>query len=107
MDDAIDIALTLNKEMPDIGFFNKAKRLEVFIFISNRAEELANHDTEIAMDALTVLSYMSNTFQKAAITAAENISSFTIDTLYASGWSLANVLAIREGFAPHYSFGRY
>ena len=101
MGDAIDIALILYKEMPGIGFFNKAKRLEVFIIISNRAQKLADHDTEIAMEALTVLSYLSNAFQKAAITTAVNISNFSINTLYAPGWSLANVLAIREGFTPH------
>ena len=102
---AIDIALTLREEMPSIGFFSKSKRLQAFIIISNRAQELADHDTEIAMEALTVLSYVSNAFQKAAITAAANIDGFSIGTLYSSGWSLANVLAIREGFAPHRMFG--
>ena len=58
MGDAIDIALTLNKEMPDIGFFNKAKRLDVFFIFSIRLEELANLDTEIAMLSFSILIYI-------------------------------------------------
>ena len=105
MKQAIDIALELKEEMPGIGFFNKAKRLQAFIFISNRAEELSGYDTDTAMEALTVLSYVSAAFQKAAITTAENIRHFSVGTLYPSGWSLANVLAIREGLTPHHLFG--
>ena len=101
---AIDIALILKKEMPGIGFCNKTKRLQAFIVISNRAEKLADYDTELAIEALTILGYMSNAFYKATAAAAKNISRFSFGTLYASGWTIANILAIREGFTPHRLF---
>lgn len=101
---ALDIALILKKEMPGIGFCNKAKRLQVFIVISNRAEKLADYDTELAIEALTILGYMSNAYHKATTMAAKNISRFSFGTLYASGWTIANILAIREGFTPHRFF---
>ena len=78
---AIDIALILKKEMPGIGFCNKAKRLQAFIVISNRAEKLADYDTELAIEALTILGYISNAYHKATAMAAKNISrlSFTME----------------------------
>ena len=101
---AMDIATILNSTMPSIGFFNGAKRIDAYAATCSHAEELADGDTALAMEAITILSFMSKPFHKSAFMAMSNIDRLDASKLGYLGWFLANTLAIRDGLSTHPKF---
>ena len=94
---ALDIAATLRKEMPSIGFLSKSKRLTAFYYITARAEELADQDERLALEALELLTYLSRSFSKAALMAARNMRTIPVGSMCFVGWDYAKSVARNAG----------
>ena len=98
MKSAIEIAGELDTTMPSIGFFSKQKRIYAFAWALSRAQELADDDTELAVDALEILARISKPFHKALGMTALNITNAgMIGLLDECGWRMANILAFHSG----------
>jgi hypothetical protein len=100
MRSAVEIATELNITMPSIGVCSQSKRLGSYSAVAEQAFELADFDLDLAMDALSMLTQMSEAFHKSLVMASLNITKLPASTFGVCGWRYANAVARNEGL-PH------
>ena len=98
---ATDIAHRLKAAMPGIGFCNKSKRIHAFLMTVQMADEIADDDKDLVVEAIEVLNHISKPFSKALFVTALNLNQLNRVRFTESAWTIANSIAIKEGFPAH------
>ena len=98
---AMDIAHRLKATMPGIGFCSKNKRIRAFLVTVRMADEMANYDLDLVVEAIDELTRISRRFNKSLAMVATCLNQLSRVLFTESAWIIANTAAIREGYPTH------
>jgi len=98
---AMDIAHRLKATMPNIGFCSKSKRINAFLKTVQMADEMANDDVDLVLEAIGALTLISKRFNKALVMVVECLNQLSRVLFSESAWIIANTTAIKEGYPTH------
>lgn len=98
---ATDIAHRLKVKMPDIGFFNKSKKINAFLMTVRMADEMAAHNMDLVVEAIELLALISRPFKKALAVVIASLNQLSRVHFSESAWLIANTKAAREGYPTH------
>ena len=98
---AVDIAHRLKATMPNIGFCSKSKRIHAFLMTVQMADEMADDDVDLVVEAIGALTLISKPFNKALVMVVKCLNQLSRVQFSESAWIIANTTAIKEGYATH------
>ena len=98
---ATDIAHRLKAAMPGIGFCNNNKRIDAFLMTLQMADEMADNDIDLVVEAIEALTRISRPFTKALFMTVLNLNQLNRVRFTESAWFIANSIAVKEGFPAH------
>lgn len=98
---AMDIAHRLKAAMPSIGFCSKSKRIHAFLMTVRMADEMADDDVDLVVEAIEALTLISKPFNKALVMVAKSLNQLSRVHFSKSAWIIANTKATKEGYPTH------
>jgi hypothetical protein len=98
---AMDIAHRLKATMPGIGFCSKSKRINAFLKTVQMADEMADDDVDLVVEAIGALTLISKRFNRALVMVVECLNQLSRVLFSESAWIIANTTAIKEGYPTH------
>jgi len=98
---AMDIAHRLKAAMPSIGFCSKSKGIHAFLMTVRMADEMADDDVDLVVEAIEALTLISKPFNKALVMVAKCLNQLSRVHFSKSAWIIANTRATKEGYPTH------
>lgn len=98
---AMDIAHRLKAAMPSIGFCSKSKRIDAFLMTVRMADEMADDDVDLVVEAIEELTLISKPFNKALVMVVKCLNQLSRVHFSKSAWIIANTKATKEGYPTH------
>ena len=98
---AMDIAHRLKATMPSIGFCSKSKRIHAFLMTVRMADEMADDDVDLVVEAIGALTLISMPFNKALVMVVKCLNQLSRAHFSESAWIIANTTATKEGYPTH------
>jgi len=98
---AMDIAHRLKATMPSIGFCSKSKKIHAFLMTVRLADEMADGDVDLVVEAIGALTLISMPFNKALAMVVKCLNQLSRVHFSESAWIIANTTASKEGYPTH------
>ena len=98
---AMDIAHRLKAAMPSIGFCSKSQRIHAFLMTVRMADEMADDDVDLVLEAIGALTLISKPFNKALVTVVKCLNQLSRVHFSKSAWIIANATATKAGYPTH------